>query len=301
MGEIKLSYGTNGIKKYDIHQAIQKLSELDYDAIDLMADRPHAYPPDLDKEKRNKIKETLEETNMKVANINASTVSAIYENKVKELNKLNLPPALTDYCEMYEPSLISQSEECRQLRIEYLKQCIDLAVDMEANCVSTFSGIRLPGTQPEESWNWMINGLQEWINYASTKNIKILLEPEPFHLIERIEDMKRLLKELNSNWFGVNLDIGHSYCIEGSVDALVKAIKDLKAKIGHIHLEDIKNRYHHHIIPGEGDIGKNGLKRIISALKNIGFSQFITVELYTYNDIPEMAAKKSIKVLKEII
>ena len=297
----KLSYGTNGYQAYKVQEAIQKIKELGYEGIDLMADRPHAYPADLNQVERQILREFTKDLGIKIANLNASSVSAIYEEEMKKLKGVNIPPSLEQFCAMYEPSFVSQSEECRRKRIEYIKQSIDLAVDLGVKNISTFSGIRLPGTPPAEALNWLISGLEECLEYAKRKQIKIALEPEPFHLIESIENVVELLEKVKSENLSINFDIGHCYCIERSVDSVCDAIKQLKGKIIHLHVEDIKDKKHYHLIPGEGEIGKEGFKKILKTLDEVGYSDFLTVELYTYNTFPDFAAKQAKQFLTRLL
>lgn len=301
MPVFKLSYGTNGYRNNSLEETIEKLSGLGYEGIDLMADRPHAYPPDLNSEERRVLRRTIKDLGLKIANINASSVSAIYKKDIEQLKGIGLPPILEQFYAMYEPSFVSQSEEARQKRIHYMKQCVDLAVDLGVGNISTFSGIRLPMSLPLEAWGWLVSGLKECLDYAGQRGIKIGLEPEPFHLIERIEDLTRLLKEIDSEWLGVNLDIGHSLCIEGSIESVCGAIKELKTRIIHLHIEDIKDKKHYHLIPGAGDIGEKGFKMVANSLKEIDYTGFLTVELYTYQSFPDSAAKQAIQYLKKAI
>ncbi|RCV63633.1 Sugar phosphate isomerase/epimerase [Methanophagales archaeon] len=297
----KLSYGTNGYQAYKVQEAIQKIKELGYEGIDLMADRPHAYPADLNQVERQILREFTQDLGIEIANLNASSVSAIYEEEMKKLKGMNIPPSVEQFCAMYEPSFVSQSEECRRKRIEYIKQSIDLAVDLGVKNISTFSGIRLPGTPPAEAWEWLISGLEECLDYAIRKQIKIALEPEPFHLIESIEDMVKLIEEVESKNLGINFDIGHCYCIEKSLDTICDAIGDLKDEIIHLHVEDIKDKKHYHLIPGEGDIGEVGFRKILETLKQIRYTGFLTVELYTYNTFPDFAAKQAKQFLTRLL
>ena len=296
----KLSYGTNGYRNYRLQEVIQKVSQFGYGGIDLMADRPHAYPPDLNTEERQTLRRTLEQLGLGIANINSSSVSAIYEEEIKRLKAkgTSLPSTLWEFCTMYEPSFVSPSEDARKKRVQYIKQCIDLAADLRATNISTFSGIRLPMMPPEEAWDWLVAGLKECLDYAEQRKIKIALEPEPFHVVEHIADLSLLLEQIDSDWLGVNLDIGHTYCVDGSVP---DRINEVRGKIIHVHIEDIKARKHYHLIPGEGDMGEEGLREVINALKASGYAGFLTAEIYTYDAFPDFAAKQAIENLRKVI
>jgi sugar phosphate isomerase/epimerase len=66
-------------------------------------------------------------------------------------------------------------------------------------------------------------------------------------------------------------------------------IRKLGPLIRHVHLEDIAaTRVHHHMIPGEGVID---FATTLTALKEIGYNDWVTIELYTCHENPDHAAK----------
>ena len=93
----------------------------------------------------------------------------------------------------------------------------------------------------------------------------------------------------------MNFDIGHFFCVNEKPEELIKS---LQKYIHHIHLEDIaESRKHYHLIPGTGAIN---FSNIFSAIKEIDYNGYITVELYPYEDNPESAAMESIRFLKSL-
>jgi sugar phosphate isomerase/epimerase len=297
---MKLSYGTNGYRKFPIQEVIKKVSNIKYEGIDLMADYPHAYPPHLNSVDRAALKGMLEEHNMKIANINASTVSALGSEILGDLRS-KLPVILKDFWDMYEPTFMNPTKEYREMRINYIIQAIDLASDLGAPSVSTFTGIRLPNIPSYQAWNWLSESLERCIEHAKKKKIRLLIEPEPTHFVEYVDQLLELFKKPDCEWLGVNLDIGHSICSEGSVQNLCKKIKELEGKIYHVHIEDIKDRYHFHLLPGRGNIQRKGFEDILDALYNVKYNGFLTVELYTYNLTPDYAAKRALGYFKKIL
>jgi sugar phosphate isomerase/epimerase len=61
-----------------------------------------------------------------------------------------------------------------------------------------------------------------------------------------------------------------------------------------MHVEDLPGRKHYHMIPGEGNLNWIGLR---SALLDINYDRFLTVELYTHTEDPQGAAEKSFRFL----
>ncbi len=120
------------------------------------------------------------------------------------------------------------------------------------------------------------------------------MEYEPGLLVERADELAGLIREIGAENFGANLDFGHSH-LAGEVPSHVAG--RLASRIFHIHLEDISNRKHYHLIPGEGDID---FEDIFRALAGIDYDGFVTVELYTFPENPEQAAGKAFDYLKNV-
>ncbi len=108
-------------------------------------------------------------------------------------------------------------------------------------------------------------------------------------------DFLQFIKNFDSEYIGLNFDIGHFVCVNENPSQLVF---ELQNYIHHFHLADIKNRIHDHLIPGLGSID---FKKIINSIIEIGFEGFITIELYPYKDNPSKAALKSFEYLNEIL
>ncbi len=86
----------------------------------------------------------------------------------------------------------------------------------------------------------------------------------------------------------MNFDIGHFFCVGEDPAALILQLKDCAP---HFHLEDIaSSRKHHHLMLGEGAIDIPG---ILETIENTGFSGYVTVELYTYSENAEEAARNA--------
>jgi sugar phosphate isomerase/epimerase len=66
-------------------------------------------------------------------------------------------------------------------------------------------------------------------------------------------------------------------------------VHKLKEHIRHVHLEDIAaTRVHHHLVPGEGVID---FVSTLRALSDVGYNGWVTIELYTCHENPDVAAQ----------
>jgi fructoselysine 3-epimerase len=278
---MKLSFSSNAFVKYSVIEAVEQIAAIGYEGIELLADAPHLYADSVTSADLDLLKKLLDRTGLAVANINANTAVGYYGRQFWE--------------PLFEPSLANPDRELRKWRIAYSRKCIDMAQSLGAPCVSLTSGRPVPGVAPEQSMKFLRDSLNEVLDYADNKSIRIGIEYEPGLLIERCEELSELIGEMKSSQLGANLDLGHSHVL-GENPAEV--VDTLSPRIFHIHIEDIKARKHYHLIPGTGDMDFVTLFRI---LDDHNYEGFASVELYTYPHQPEAAARQALSYLQNIL
>lgn len=278
---MKFSFSTNAFIRHTVLEAIDSIAAAGYEGVELLADIPHLYVHTLKAAEVKKLKAALARGRLEVSNINANTVRGYYENGTAE--------------PLFEPCLTDPDPEVRAWRIEYTKKCIDLAVVLNCRNVSITSGPIQPESTPEEGVEFLKKALREIMAHAESRKIKVGLEYEPGLLIESGSELSCLIGEIGSDYLGANLDLGHSHVLGEDPESTVKLLED---RIFHVHLEDIKDRRHFHLIPGTGDMD---FSKLLSLFEKTSYSGFITVELYTYPHKPEEAARKSLDFLKTLI
>lgn len=275
---MKFSFSTNGFVRHSVFEAIEAISDLGYEGVELLADLPHLYAVTVTDDEVKRLKDLLSLTGLSVANINANTAMGYYGREFWE--------------PLFEPSLANPDPSARVWRIEYTKKCIDLAHALGSPCISVTSGRIVPGITPQDAFHLLRQSLEEVAEYAEGKDIRVGIEYEPGLIVENCEELLVLLRELDSSFVGANLDIGHSHVIGEDIERVISLLSD---KIFHVHLEDIKGRKHHHLIPGLGDMNIHG---ILEALRMHSYNGFVTVELYTYPHMPNEAAQESLFYLR---
>lgn len=272
---IKFAFSSNAFTRHSLSETIGILAEIGYDGIEIMADVPHAYPTHLSESDIDKIRNLLAEKGLAASNLNAFMHNADGDT--------------------YHPSWIEKDPSERARRINYTLRCIDLAHRLGAPHISTEPGGPLEGISRSQGLAWFKEGLNAIAGRAREKGIKVLIEPEPGLLIERSPEFLELYSQLDSDVFGLNFDIGHFYCVGEDPRALVRELKDCAF---HFHLEDIAaSGKHRHLQLGEGAIDIPG---VLSAIEGTGFEGFVTVELYTYYETADAAARDAMNYLREL-
>lgn len=282
---IRLAFSTNAYTKHTLPEACDRIAAAGYRAIEILADHPHAYPLRYSEHEARRLRERLDGLGVAVAAVNANTAMGYFRP---------VPQALT-----FEPSLISPNEVHRQDRLGILRQALTLANRLGAPVVTLTGGrpsdladLGMPIDPPEAYRERLLEGLETVVRMADQAGVDLAFEPEPGQFIETTADLKALLDEVDHPRLGANLDVGHAWC---AGDDPAESVRVLGRYIRHLHLEDIKDRRHFHLIPGEG--GEIDFAAIRRALDAIGYAGAAAVELYTYPDEPDRAAVEAYRAL----
>ncbi len=276
-----LSFSTNAFVGFTVFEAVEKIAAAGYDGVEILADVPHLYAPRVTGFDLKQLKTLLRESGIRAANINANTAIGYYGREFWE--------------PLFEPSLANPDASARKWRVEYSKKCIEIALALECRNVSVTSGKMVPGISPDRSMDLLRQSLGEVLRHAEACGVRVAMEYEPGLLIERYEELNTLIHEMGSPLFGANLDLGHSHVLGEDPR---EVIGSLSSRIFHVHVEDIRDGKHYHLIPGLGDMDF-GL--LFGALDRNGYDGFVTVELYTYPHQPEEAAAKSLAHLGNLV
>lgn len=268
-------YSTNAFVKYSLFESLEKIAQLGFRGVEIMADRPHLYPPDVETSDVARINKTLQKHNLKVTNLNSFTLFAVGDT--------------------YLPSWIEPEEDRRNIRIQHTLECLKMADELGCGNISVPPGGPLNGMSRDAAMSLFHQGLDEVIPLAEELGVKILVEPEPDLMIENTTEFKSFIRDVQSASVGINFDIGHFFC---AGEDPANAFEALFEWIGHVHLEDIAtDRSHNHLIAGHGAIR---FLEIFRTMERLRYRGDISLELYPYADTPEAAGRKSLEHLRPI-
>jgi len=271
---VKFAYSTNAFKNFSFEKSVKLINQIGYDGVEVLADKPHLYPAELTPKIINSAKDLIKSEKIEIANINAFTLCAIKD--------------------MHHPSWIEKEKESINIRIQHTIDSLYLAKDLGCKNISIQPGGKVESFSRDQSMQLFADGLAKVIPTAKKLGVKILIEPEPFLMLETSDHFLEFMKIINDPVIGLNLDLGHFYCVN---EDPYMVIHKLKQYIGHIHIEDIKNRVHEHKILGHGDIDFDS---IFKGLAEIEYNDFVTVELYPYLTDPVTAGKISLDLLTKL-
>ncbi|MDO4551089.1 MAG: sugar phosphate isomerase/epimerase family protein [Planctomycetia bacterium] len=278
--KIKFAYSSNAYRLFSVEECIQRIASLGYTGMELLADVPHAYPVSLLPEQKTKILKCLEENHLEISNINAFMMNAVADTRQTYIY----------------PSWIEPYAPYRALRREHTKRVLNLASELRAPSIQTEPGGPLPeGMSRKEALAIFYEEFMPCVEVAEKCGVDLLIEPEPALLIEKCEQFLEFIEKIDSSRVGLNFDLGHAFCVE---DDILYWIPQLAKYIRHYHIEDISaTRVHHHLIPGEGVID---FPPILKTISSTGYSGFITVELYPFQENPDDAGRKALEFFRNL-
>jgi sugar phosphate isomerase/epimerase len=267
---IRLAFSTNAFKKNTLAEAIAAIAQIGYRGVELMADVPHAHPKSFTTEQRRQIKIQIQSLGLQVSNVNAFTHFADGDT--------------------YHPTWIEDDPAKREIRVAHTIACVDLAAEFAAKTISLQPGGPTIGTSitPSLAATRFAEGLRRVLPHAKQHNITLAIEPEPGLFIETAAEYLKFKEEFfpAEPLVKMNCDIGHLFCVGEDPAAVIRAMPQ---QIAHVHLEDIgKNRVHQHLTPGRGVID---FRSIFTALNDIAYTNWATVELYPYETTAAGVAK----------
>jgi len=271
-----LAFSTNAYTRHSLPEAIERIADHGYDGVELLADDPHAFLPEFGDDDEAAVLDALDRTGLAVSNINANTTAGYYDDA---------PPSA-----FFDPTVITADDEERAWRVEYTKRAVDFAETVGAPAACLATGRPLPGTFPEEAYDYLLDSLHEILDHAEGTGVDVGIEFEPELLVENTDEVLDLIDDIGRPSLGVNLDIGH-VAVSGEEPA--EAIRRTAGRITGVHLEDIDggvNGKHYHLVPGEGDID---FAAVFDALDDVGYDGSATLELYTYPHRPDEAARRA--------
>ncbi|MFE2757250.1 EboA domain-containing protein [Actinosynnema sp. NPDC059335] len=270
---IRLGYGTNGFANHRLDDALAVIADLGYRGVALTLDHHHLdpYAPDL-----------------------ARRVDAV----ARRLAELGLGVVvetgaryLLDPHRKHHPTLVSDGQV---RRIDFLGRAIAIARDLDAECVSFWAGVRPPDVPPDEAWSRLTSGVAEVVDLAARAGVRLGLEPEPGHVVARLDQALTLRAELGDpDVLGITLDVGHCVAVEPEdAAACVARAGDL---LVNVQLDDMLPGVHEHLEFGEGALD---LRKTLAALEDIGYRGLAAVELPRHSHAAPEVARRAMAALR---
>ena len=186
-------------------------------------------------------------------------------------------------------NLISSDAQVRARGVDFLKQCLDRTAELGAQliCGPLYAGLGVMTGERRtaEEWKNAVGGLDQVARHARDLELTLCIEPLnrfETYFLNTLADAERLVNDIGSPNVRVHFDTFHANIEEKYPAASLLSIAKV---LGHVHISENDRG-----IPGTGH---NDWRGILSALKQIGYEGWLTIESFAKPE-PELAAAAAI-------
>jgi sugar phosphate isomerase/epimerase len=277
---MKLGYNTNGLAHHRLVDAIELLADVGYQSVAITLDAgaldPYDDPATL-KRQLTEVRSALDRRGL----------ARVIETGARFL----LNPRLK-----HDPTLMDVDPARSAQRIDFLRRSIDVAVALEADAVSLWSGRPRVDMSEDAGLNLLAANLKPVLEHAERARVPLAFEPEPGMFIDTLEKFSRLDERIRHPLFQLTVDVGHVHCLnEGHIPTLIKT---WARRIVNIHIEDMIQGTHEHLMFGEGTMD---FPPICSALGAIAYKGGIHVELSRHSHQGPEAVRRAAVYLRPLL
>ena len=273
-----LGYHTNGLAHHSLTGGLELLASIGYRSVALSIDHGWLAPTDEDH---------LIKTQQAKALLQQHHLGCVVEVEA---------PFLLDGLIKDGPSLVDPDPTKSSRRADLLRYAIDLAVELNAPCVSFHSGPKPTGLAYSSALEVFESNLREVVGYAEEKNILLALEPRPDMLIDNLGRFERLFHLINSPHLKLTLDIGQLFCLNEV--PIANFIERWRDELVNVHICDARVGQNQHLMFGEGQIY---FPPIFESLMEINYQHAVHVDLNLHSHDAVRAARQSWAILNPIM
>ena len=185
--------------------------------------------------------------------------------------------------------------ELRRRTRDYFEALIHFCADLGGDRMvigSPKSRNLLPGVTYQQAWDWTVETFRSLLDTAAEKKVNLCIEPlgkTETNFINTVAEGVKMCDEIHHPNFKVHIDV-KAMCGEGR--PLDEIILGAKGYVGHFHVNDANRNG-----PGWGN---TDYEPIVRAVKEIGYDDYASVEVFDFQYSPEEIAGKSIAFLKKM-
>jgi L-ribulose-5-phosphate 3-epimerase len=247
---MKIGYNTNGFAHHRLTDALTILGELGYQSVAITLEHNALNPFSVDPQPQlDEVKTLLQRYRM----------SSVLETGSRYL---------LDPYRKHRPTLLETEVSDRSRRMGMLLRAIEYASQLGAEAVSFWSGTPEDEEDHERCWDRLIESCKFLSQHAERKEVRLAFEPEPGMLVATMDDFTRLHDAVNHPSFGLTLDLGHLHCLgEGPIPQI---IRDWRHVLWNIHLEDMRQGKHDHLMFGEGTMEFTSIAEALHEIRYVG-------------------------------
>ncbi|HTL16528.1 MAG TPA: sugar phosphate isomerase/epimerase family protein, partial [Patescibacteria group bacterium] len=183
----------------------------------------------------------------------------------------------------------------RERTSDYFCQLVEFCADIGGTRMIVGSPKQrnvLPGVSFEQACDWALETFRNAVARASARDVTICFEPlgpGETNFVNTAADAIELVQRLPSQHFKIILDVK---AMSTETKPIPQIIQGSWPHFAHFHANDPN-------LKGPG-FGNMDFKPIAAALKAVGYAGFVSVEVFDFEEGPEVIASKSLAYLKEV-
>jgi sugar phosphate isomerase/epimerase len=181
----------------------------------------------------------------------------------------------------------------RERTAKYLCDLVDFCGDLGGKIIVVGSPKQrnlLPGVAPAQAWDWATATFGDAVKRAEARGVTLCLEPlapAETNFINTAAEAIHFVEQFKSANFKIILDV-KAMCSESK--PIPQIIRDSSPHFAHFHAND-KN------LKGPG-FGEIDFRPIAAALDEVGYQGYVSVEVFNFDEGPEVIANQSLEYLK---
>ena len=258
-------------QNWKIDDIFSYCAKIGYDAVEVAPFTLAKYVTDIPPAERKRIRDTAAKAGIAISGIHWVLVQA-------EGMYLTSPDAAT-----------------RERTAKYFCDLVDFCADIGGKIIVVGSPKQrslLPGVSFEQAWTWATDVFRPSVKLAEKRGVTICFEPlapVETNFINTAADGIRFTQQLGSRNFQVILDVK---AMSSESKPIPQIIRESKGNFAYFHANDANMKG-----PGFGDVD---FRPIAAALKEVGYDGYVSVEVFKYDEGPEVIATTSLEYLKKV-
>ena len=190
--------------------------------------------------------------------------------------------------------LTHADEAVRKKTSDYFVALVDFCADIGGRFIVVGSPKQRnldAGVTMDQGWKWATESFREAVKHASSREVTICFEPlapSETNFINTAAQAIDFVRQFNSEHFKIILDVK---AMSSENKPIPQIIREAWPHFAYFHAND-KN------LKGPG-FGEIDFKPIAEALHEVGYEGFVSVEVFKFEEGPQVIAEQSLKTLHE--
>jgi sugar phosphate isomerase/epimerase len=185
--------------------------------------------------------------------------------------------------------------EVRRRTANYFVELVNFCADLGGHIIVVGSPKQrniMDGVTPEQAWMWATDTFRDAVKRAEERAVTICFEPlapSETNFINTAAEGTRFAQQFNSRAMKIILDVK---AMSSESKPVPQIIRESRGEFAYFHANDANLKG-----PGFGDVD---FKPIAAALREVGYEEYVSVEVFKFEEGAEVIATKSIEYLKRV-